>query len=174
LKLEVVEHNNQGEAFIIINQAQEGQFRALPSTYFVPLLPMQVVGATITPQAPGQTLDVVSVYDRLIGYYEGCEVWVKPWVPVNYILCYQTAQRKPLALRVRGTGVEGSGGTANSIIGGSVGIGNGDLQLVYEYDEYPLRCRGYKREFDVSVQNRIGAAVLQLTNNGSYTSPTII
>lgn len=174
LKLEVVEHNNQGQVFILINQAQEAAFRGLDNTAFVPVLPAQITGAFIAPQANGQQLNVTSPYDRLIGYFDGCEVWVKPWIPVNYIMCYQTAQRKLLALRVRGTGVEQSGGTANSIIGGSVGIGNGDLQLVYEYDEYPLRARGYKREFDVAVQNRIGGAVLQLTNNGAYSAPTII
>lgn len=174
LRLEVVEHHNVGDAYILINQAQEGAFRAMSNTVFVPLLPAQIVGSLLVNQAPGMALDTSSVYDRCIGYFNGAQVWVKPWMIANYILCYETGQRKPLALRVRGTGPEQVGGSADSIMGGSVGTGNGDLQLIYEYDEYPLRARGYKREFDVSVQNRIGAAILQITNSGSYTAPYII
>jgi len=174
LRLEVIEHHNTGDTYIIINQAQEGAFRGMPNTVFVPLLPAQIIGSTLINQAAGMSLDVSNPYDRCIGYFNGCEVWVKPWAPVNYLLCYQLGQRKPLALRVRGTGPEGVGGSSNSIMGGSVGVGNGDLRLMYEYDEYPLRARGYVREFDVAVQNRIGAAVLQITNNGSYTPPYII
>jgi len=174
LVLEVIEHHNTGDAYICIHQGQEAAFRAMPTTVFVPLLPASIVGSILQTQAPGRALDISSPYDRLIGYFNGTEVWIKPWVPMNLLLCYQANQRKPLALRVRGTGPEQIGGSSNSIMGGSVGIGNGDLELVYEFDQFPLRARGYQREFDVAVQNRIGAAVLQITSAGSYTPPYII
>lgn len=178
LILTVIEHRNAGNLYIVINQAQEAAFRAL--TGFVAYIDPRVIAAenTVRPGPSARTLDVINVYNRPIGIYGGAEVWVKPWAVANYVLCYITGSDdlKPLGLRVRGTGPEGTGGGATGITAGTPGNsnseGNGDLQLTIDNDAYPLRAKAYYREFDLGVRNRVSAAVLYIAG-GSYTNPTI-
>jgi hypothetical protein len=78
-------------------------------------------------------------------------------MPAGYLACVNVgAAEAPLVMRTRD--------------------GMGDLQLVYEDDNHPLRARAYEREFGISVWNRVGAAVLYIDagSGGSYVAPTLV
>ena len=170
----VVEHFNGGAIYVYINQAQEAPIRTfIPN--FTPLMYPNIMQATTAQSIDnGGSLNPVTVYNRQIGVYNGAEVWVKPWVPAGYMFCYMSGQPKPLCIRLRGTGPGGAGGLPEAIIAGTqtAGTGNGDLELVYEMDAYPLRAREYRREIGVSVYNRINGAVLY-TGGTTYVAPVI-
>jgi hypothetical protein len=170
----VAEHFNGGDLFILANTAQEPAIRL--TTGFVAYIDARVVGPLSSFQAPGVGLNPVTIYNRPIGIFQGAEVWIKPWVPSGYMLAYVAGQPKPLAMRMRGSGPEGSEGKPISIFGspeGNVDVaGPGDLMLVYENENFPLRARQWVREYGVSVWNRINGAVLD-TAATSYTQPVI-
>jgi hypothetical protein len=99
------------------------------------------------------SLDVVNTYDRAIGIFDTAEVHVKPWVPANYILA-RLVSRPVLAARSR------------------TGNGLGALELVADFEQYPLRSRMWRRDLGFGVQDRVAAAVLYIGGT-SYVSPTI-
>jgi hypothetical protein len=169
LILTVVEHYDGGDAIVYANVAQEAAIRTM--TGFVPYVDSRIQQA-LTVNRSDTPLDIHSVYNRAIGVFYGAEVWIKPWVPSGYMFAYLSGKPKPLRMRMRGTGPEGDQGKANSIMGGQQGIGSGDLELVYENEQYPLRARQWKREFGIAPWNRTNGAVLDC-NHTSYTTPTI-
>jgi hypothetical protein len=134
----VVEHFSGGKLIVLINQAQEATVRAL--TGFTAYNDVRLVGATSSPQVPSRSLDGIDIYNRSIGLYGAAEIWVKPWVPANYQVCYLEGQPRPLAMRTR-PGVAGG------------------LELVSESESHPLRARIYEREFGIGVWNRVNGAV---------------
>lgn len=147
----VTEHYNSGTAVLYINQAQEAAIRAMTSN-FTAYMDARIIPASTATVARG-TLDQSNIYDRAIGVFDQAEVWVKPWVPANYLFAFMVGQQKPIAKRVRRAG-------------------SGDLVLDYENEQYPLRARQYGREFGVGVRNRVNGAVLY-AGGTSYTNPTI-
>jgi len=148
----VTEHFGNGNIIVDINQAQEAAVRAL--TGFVAYIDPRVI-APITAQYATQGLEnLVNIYNRRIGLYAGAEIWVKPWVPASYLFSYLEGQRRPLVMRPRPTG-------------------GGDLALVFEDEEHPLRARVYEREFGISVYTRINGAALY-TGNATYAAPVIV
>jgi hypothetical protein len=150
---DVVEHGYGADVRIYINRTNAAAFAALDD--FLPYLGPRVQAGIQEASAIG-TLDTSRVDDRAIGIWQGAyEVWVKPWVPANYLLVIAVGDaRKPLAFRQHpNAGVRG-------------------LQLVAEIDLYPLRADYYSRYMGAGVWNRDAAAVLQF-NNGTYSAPTI-
>lgn len=147
----VTEHDQSANIRVSINQAQEAAVRAL--TGFVAYVDARVVQANTATYGKGD-FNLTSTLDRAIGVFGAAEVWVKPWVPASYILC-QDVNRKPLMFRTRPT-VPGAG----------------DLQLVADNEQFPLRAKAWEREFGVGAFDRTSAAVLY-TASGSYTDPTI-
>lgn len=147
----VTEHYGNGNIIVVINQAQEATVRAF--TGFVAYIDPRLMNLTTAITARENLDNLVNIYNRRIGLYAGAEIWVKPWVPANYVFCYLDGQPKPLAMRTRPTG-------------------GGDLTLVFEDEEHPLRARTYEREFGVGVWNRINGAALY-TSNATYAAPTI-
>jgi hypothetical protein len=147
----VNEHFLNGEIRIYINIAQETAVRAF--TGFTALLPGSLIGSVNTSQARG-TLDVYNVTNRWIGDFNGVQVWVKPWVPANYVLFihFGTGDRPLVKRTIRTDG--------------------GNLELLFDDEKYPLRAKAMGREFGFGVWNRVAAAALQ-TNNATYTTPTI-
>src|SRR6266571_2505179 len=80
------------------------------------------------------------------------EVWIKPWIPANYVVAVLVGSpQKALAMRTRMAG-------------------GGQLNLEFENEIWPLRSKGYSREFGFGVWNRVAAACL-LTNNATYSAP---
>lgn len=146
----VVEHNVNANIRLYINAAQEAAIRAF--TGFVGYVDARVVQAnTATYANRAGGLDMTSTQDRAIGVFGSAEIWVKPWVPATFVVAHDTTVR-PLWFRHR--------------------EGGGDLQVVFEDEAYPLRAKGWEREFGVAVHDRLAMAVLD-TANASYTSPTI-
>jgi hypothetical protein len=151
----VREHTAMGGIEIWINAAQETTIRGL--TGFVGHIYGYIVrGGGATTDATSTALDPRNPNDRSIGFFGEAEVIVKSWVPSGYLVFMNVgAAQAPLALRTR--------------------EGQGDLSLVYEDDNHPLRARAYEREFGVGVHNRVAAAVMYVdTGNGDvYVAPTL-
>lgn len=147
----VREHYSTGEILVYINQAQEAAVTAF--TGFVKYVDARIAASISSDQSRGGVLDPIQIYNRAIGLYRGAEVWTKPWVPANYLFCWNRTAPKPLCYRY------------------DPDIGDG-LQLVYDNPTYPLMARAYRRVFGVGVWNRINGAVLY-GGNTSYADPTI-
>lgn len=148
----VREHYNTGQQMLYINRAQETAVRGFTAN-FTAYLDARIIGQTDENQARG-TLNPNNLYNRAIGIFDGAEVWVKPWIPANYIVSWLDGVPKPLVKRERRAGA-------------------GNLVIAAEDEQYPLRARTLEAEFGFSVWNRTNGAVLQ-TNNASYQEPTII
>lgn len=183
LTRDVREHFAEGELIIAINAQQESDFYTL--TGFAPLYdprtsPIQISSAS--PAAIGRgDLDILNTFNRLIGYIEGAAVYVKPWVPTNYILAYIRGGmvETPLCVRVPVAPVTSPNmpmgtGVGPGIIQGGTVSGLGDLTIVSEMAAYPLQARIAERRIGVAAWNRVGAAVLHTaSNSATYVTPTI-
>jgi hypothetical protein len=147
----VNEHFLNGEVQIYINRAQETTVGGF--TGFTKYLPESLIAPTnaIAARAP---LDVQNTSNRAIGDFNGVVVWVKPWIPSGYVLfIHKTTTQKVLVYRTRRNG-------------------SGNLENVFENDNFPLRNRGFQREFGFGCYNRVAAAVLD-TAHSSYNAPTL-
>lgn len=147
----VVEHHNTGQVMMYINRAQEAAIRGFTSN-FTAYLDARIVPGSATTVARGELIQT-NLYNRAIGIYDGAEVWVKPWVPANYIFIFVSGAPKPLVLRERTAGASG-------------------LQIAAEDEAYPLRARTLEAEFGVGVWTRTNGAVLYVGGT-SYVTPTI-
>jgi hypothetical protein len=150
----VIEHYGRGNPVVLINRAQEAAVRAF--TGFNPYFDMRIQPADTTQRAVG-SLDQTNLYNRAIGVFDAgsgaAEVWVKPWVPANYICCYLRGVAVPLVRRIRNAA-------------------RGALRLVADNENFPLRAQTLEREFGVGVWQRTAAAVLY-TAGTPYVAPTI-
>lgn len=155
----VTEHGvGGGQVILYINQAQEAAVRAFTSNFDGFQQPLIDPG-------PGSTADVVAggrkdnpyqIDDKPIGIWDGFVwVWIKPWMPANYILALLVGGRGGAVLRRRTRGVAGFG----------------DFGLVNDQENYPLRAQHFEREFGFGVWNRFAAAILY-TGGTSYAVPT--
>lgn len=147
----VIEHFLSGQVQVLINRAQETTVRALSG--FTAYLDARLIPATTAVAAMGN-LDPAQLTNRAIGIYGSAEVWVKPWIPPGYMVCMHIgANDKALAMRKRT-------------------LDGGNLELLFDNEEYPLRARALGREFGFGVWNRVAAAVLY-TGGASYVAPSI-
>ena len=154
----VIEHGVDGGIVWYINRAQEAAVRGLTGNGgFIGYVDARIQPNDQTTYARGP-LDVTNPADRAIGFYYGAEVWVKPWVPANYHVVFDTGD-KALAIRTRSGGMAG-------------GAESGGFGLLFENEQYPLRARAVGREFGVGVVKREKAAV-GFSNGSSYVIPTI-
>jgi hypothetical protein len=147
----VREHYNSGQQMLYINRAQETAIRGFTAN-FTAYLDARIIGQTDENQARG-TLNPSNLYNRAIGVFDGAEVWVKPWVPANYMFTWIDGVPKPLVKRERRAG-------------------SGNLVIAAEDEAYPLRARTLEAEFGFGVWNRTNGAALR-TNNATYAAPTI-
>lgn len=148
----VVEHFLTGKVLVLINQASEASVRGL--TGFYPFYDMRLTPATTTINATSANLDPTNLTNRAIGIFGAAEIWVKPWIPQNYMIALQVdVPQKALAMRTRNAG-------------------GGQLELQFDSEIYPLRSRAYGREFGFGVWNRVAAAVLYLSN-ATYAAPAL-
>lgn len=157
----VTEHGVDGGTVVLyLNQAQLAAVQAFTSNFKELQAPMLDPG-------PGSTDDVVLggrkdtpyvIDDRLVGVWDGFVlVYVKPWIPANYIVALLVnGNRLGKVLRYRRR--------PNS--------DRANLRLVYDQEQYPLRARGFEREFGVGVWNRLAAAILY-TGGTSYVQPVL-
>lgn len=150
----VSQHFNAGKLMLGISLTDLATLTAMTGTnQFIPLQPVQVLSPTTGYSLVGASLDTSQTYNRHIGIWgtQAAEVWVKPWVPPGYMIAWMTGQRKVLYFR-------------------EMFPGSGILRMVSMDRMLPLTCQLMKRDYGIGVQNRIGAAALDL-NNGSYTLP---
>ncbi len=152
----VREHGIGGGAIrVYINQAQESAVRAFSG--FRAYTDARLVYSANADRA-AQTVDIINLEDRAIGFHGVAEVWVKPWIPANYHLCF----------------VAGAQG-ANPVIGERRPEGAmaqfGELRIVADLDRHPLHARAYERQNGFAVWNRTRAACL-FSAGASYVSFT--
>lgn len=166
----VVEHGNDPSTNIMLvaNRAQETQIRSAPG--FTPLYDSRVI-PQITIDIGKGNLDVNSIYDRLIGYFDGASVWIKPWAPSSYLLCFLSGGGTEPPLLVRVPDDKSIGGSASGVAG-SVGLGKGELQIVSTSEQFPYYAQGMERRFGIGVWNRVNGAVMYLNSTTAYTAPT--
>jgi hypothetical protein len=152
----VVEHGVSGPINIYLNRAQEAAVSNMANfdPYGAPLIRP---GGGSTADVTGQNIQPFDIYNRAIGVWNGAiEVWVKPWIPANYILVVDIdPSRRVLARRHR----EGNAALDS-------------LQIVANDEKYPLRAQTMEREFGVSVWGREQASILFITAGGVYVNPT--
>ncbi|HXI15488.1 MAG TPA: hypothetical protein VNM48_03880 [Chloroflexota bacterium] len=147
----VVEHYSSGEVQLYINQAQEATIRALAG--FQAYVDSRIIQASTASYAQGG-LDMMQIYNRSIGILAQARVSVKPWMPANYLFAFVDGAPAPLMMRTRNAG-------------------SGDMELVYDAEEHPLRARALEREFGIGVWNRTNGAALAIVANATYVAPTL-
>lgn len=148
----VLEHNSNSNIMVGINRAQEAAIRVaanFPS--FKEYVDARIISGADVTRGAG-VLDRNRIYNRAIGVYNAAEVWVKPWVPANYIACWDASIR---ALRFRHFDTE-----------------TGQLQIVFEDEAHPLRARGWERNYGIGVRDRHSMAMLKI-DNASWSDPTL-
>lgn len=147
---DVVEHGHGQRVMVAISKTDEAAVRAL--TGFVAYVdPRLVVQAS---DVPGTRLDITRLDNRAIGIFAGAEVWVKSWMPANYIFAWDAGSEPPLVIRQR---------SATSQQG---------LRLAGTNSAFPLYAQYIEAEFGVAVFNRTNGAVLYFAS-GTYSDPTI-
>lgn len=147
----VMEHFNAGTPILEINRADEAFVRTF--TGFAPLTDIRV-HQPLTALYGLQPLDVTNTYNRQVGIYRGAEVWVKPRALAGYPICWIRGQKPPLVMREPDFAQTG-------------------MHIEYEGISHPLMSKIWTRFFDISVWNRVNAAVLDTTHTGTYVMPTI-
>ncbi len=148
---DVIEHGHGNLVKLAINKASEAAVRALDGFNGYPD-PRLVLRAT---DAPGETLDVSRLDNRAIGLFAGAEVWVKPWVPANYMFAWDAGSpNKPLAYRQR----------ASEALQG--------LRIAADIEDYALYAQYMEAEYGIGVWTRTNGAVLYV-GGGAYADPTI-
>jgi hypothetical protein len=145
------EHYNTGKPVLYISQTDEAAFRALAG--FTAYVDARIIQPSTATYASG-ALEIANLYDRAIGVFGAAEVWIKPWAIANYIFGYIQGPPPPLVMRQP---------TFAAL---------GELNLVTDDERYPLRARGYERQFGMGVWNRTNGAVLYFAG-GAYVAPTI-
>lgn len=155
----VTEHmgNSGGEVRLFINANQEAAIRAFTANF-------DGFQAPLISPGPGSTADVVAggradnpyqINDKPIGIWDGFVwVWIKPWMPNNYIT----------ALRI--------GGGDGEVLRMRTRPGFGDLELLFDDEVYPMRAQLSQREFGFGVWNRMAAAHLY-AGDTTFVAPTI-
>jgi hypothetical protein len=146
----VVEHYNFGRSRIYINRAMAATISNTTNfPKFVPYLaaPINPPDNTTT---VNRNLNTMNLENRAIGLYDGVsEIWVKPWMPNNYLFHHLAGPAKPVRMRQR----------------------RGGMYLATEDETYPLRTRMLAHEYGCGIIERTNGAVLY-TGGGAYVAPT--
>jgi hypothetical protein len=152
----VAEHYDAGTLELAINRAQFATMKTFTANFLA--FPFdRVTPNPNADQALGGRRSTMNSQDQEVGIFDDVPVWVRKWVPANYIVCYiRGIGRKVLMMRVRKSAANGAQ----------------DFRFKFEDNRHPLRSRTYGRDFGIGVYERSGAAVLR-TNNGTYAAPTI-
>lgn len=145
--LNVTEHGHTQDLRVYINRAQEAAFRAFTAAEgWTAYTEARVINQTAGVVAQ-KALDVRAPLDnRAIGLFNGAEVWVKPWVPANYIWIWDAAGPKPLRFRQREQGaLQG-------------------LRLKATNRAFPLEAEFFIAEYGISAWTRTNGSVLYIAN----------
>lgn len=147
----VVEHGHGNMVKIAISKTDEATFRAL--TGFQAYVDERVVYRNT--DTPARTLDTTRIDNRAIGIFGAAEVWVKPWMPANYLFVWDASGlTSPLAFRQR---------VQPSLRG---------LRIAATNSAFPLTAQYMEAEFGFGAWNRTNGAVL-FFGNTTYADPTL-
>lgn len=152
------------DLFILINVANENDFYTM--TGFQKLVPGNTVPSVNVDRAAG-ILNVNSIGMRYIGNFNGAPVWVKPYIPKDYVFTfYPSGVEPPIVMRIpeapQNFGTPGSGFNMP-----------GSLRLVQTAD-HPLYAEAMEREFGMGAWNRWNGAVMHIGNaTAVYTAPAV-
>lgn len=149
----VLEHHIGGKPTVIINRADEAQFRAL--TGFQPYIDSRLT-LNVNQNQPYARLNPFQADNRPIGLFGSAEVWVKPWALPSYWLMTDLSDQapRPLACRVRK---------------GQTKI---ELKVMAQLDFAPLYAKYMESEYGFGVWTRTNGAVLY-TGGGAYVDPVL-
>jgi len=142
------------EIVSFINQAEVTEVSGLTDFEPVDILQIQEGTQTASPvQVPGNLPGTV------IGRHRA-GAWIVRWdfVPATYILSVHTGVEAPLMKRVDPA---------------ETGLGT-DLQLVARDEEFPFNESVWRHRFGFGVANRLNGIVVECSDGGSYTDPTIV
>lgn len=152
LILNVAEHNANADVRLHINVAQEAAVRGL--TGFVPAVDPRIIMPNTATYA-ATPLALGNRGNRLIGYYNQAEVWIKPWVPAAYIAAVDVnAADRVLRMRVPENAADQG------------------LRQVAENVAFPLQAQYWEVRRGFGVKSRGAAAILYI-GGSTYTAPTI-
>ncbi|SMB93318.1 hypothetical protein [Deinococcus hopiensis] len=157
LILNVAEHTNNARIEVYINVAQEEAVRGFSG--FTPAVDPNVI-VSVNQTVTVQRLDTGRQNNRMIGLFNGAEIWVKSWIFPNYAAAVDTnAAVKPIARREP---------TGEDAVVGAPG-----LRMVGTIVTFPLQSEYWGREVGYGVRNRGAAAVAQFNGTpGTYADPT--
>jgi len=147
----VREHGMSKGVRVLINASNKATVTAL--TGFVALS-----SAFIAYNATDSTIvkmDNSDLSNQMIGYISDCEVWVKPYVPANYILVAATEEAEKVLGYRQLPQAEMQG-----------------LQIAAPYSNFPLIAEHATATYGFGVWNRLGAACLYIGDT-SWANPTI-
>lgn len=149
---DLMQHGHTNEVRMYINQADASAVKGLSDF-------KEAVDARLTLDANANQLreqrDVSRpLDDRWIGTFNAAEVWIKPWVPSDYIFIFDAmADEKTLVQRQHSSaGMQG-------------------LRLAAEIRDYPLNIDNMEHYMGFGVWNRTNG-VVHYHNNGTYTDPS--
>ena len=154
----VLEHGTTGELVLYINAAQEAAVRGFTASgEFTPYVDARIVQPQTATYAQGANLDLMNPGDRPIGIFGAAQVWVKPWIPANYMAVIDKGMgnMKPLAFRTRPNGALADWGFRKRV----------------DSESFPLYAETLARDYGIGVWHRHMAAFLR-TNNATYSAPT--
>ncbi len=94
-----------------------------------------------------------------LGRTNGC--WVQEWrfMPTGYLLGLHLDAPKPLIKRIDPA---------------DTGLGNGDLQLIAENEDFPFNESYWSARFGLGCGNRLNGVAVQLVASTSYSNPTLV
>jgi hypothetical protein len=148
----VAEHSSNASIQIWINKADEDAYRGLSN--FRPYLDVRE-RARLDQNTGIPILDTGNINNRAIGFINGAEIWVKPWMVANYSVAVNLAAAdKPLKMREP---------MAESRRG---------FRPVAEIANFPLQARMFEALFGFGAYNRGAAAVLFVGAGGMYVVPS--
>lgn len=149
----VLEHFPGGDGAIHISRSLQTAVSGMTPN-FTPLTDVRVDQPYTSARVATPGLNMVSVNNRQIGFFNGLAVYVKPWVPTGYAFCFLSGPAKPVVLRERRAG-------------------SGQLILVADDERYPIKAQTFEREFEASVWTRTNGAVLDTTHT-TYAAPAVL
>lgn len=153
----VSEHGNSGVK-LFIPQALVATLEGLASTKFVKLSMMGIIGSTDVSQTVRQDNPDSDPMNKLVGYWNGIEVYTRSFMPTAMILCVATNSmgQKPLVYRVD-----------------PVAALRG-LRIASEEVSHPLMATTWEAHMGFGAWNRSAIAVLDTAHQTTYTAPTLI
>jgi len=147
----ITEHGHTQGLMIMISKSDASDFSVL--TGFQPLASnLMIYNAT---DVTKEMIDNTDLNNRFIGYFNSIPVWIKQYVPANYLLAIALDGEKPLAFRqFPSPAMQG-------------------LRMVSNNPAYPLITSQFENWFGIGVNERTKGACLYFAN-ATYTSPTIV